>query len=80
VGAAVRSDGVSTPMVWAHDDGDGWEASKQANLEGHLDHEFRVVASAGDARSADERMVAIATAMSHPDVEAWRWRPGDPAG
>jgi hypothetical protein len=74
VGAAVRADGVSTPMVWAHA-GDGWRPSEQANLAGHLDHEFRVVVSVGD-----ERMVALATAMSHPDVEAWRWRPGDPAG
>ena len=74
VGAAVRADGVSTPMVWA-EDGDDWHASEQANLAGHLDHEFRVVVSAGD-----DRMVALAAAMSHPDVEAWRWRPGDPAG
>ena len=73
VGAAVRADGVSSPMVWA-EDGDGWHASEQANLEGHLDHEFRVVVSTGD-----DRMVALAAAMSHPDVEAWRWRPGDPA-
>jgi hypothetical protein len=73
VGAAVRADGVSTPMVWAADDED-WHASEQANLAGHLDHEFRVVVSAGD-----DQMVAIAAAMSHPDVEAWRWRPGDPA-
>jgi hypothetical protein len=73
VGSAVRADGVSTPMVWTRD-GDTWRSSKQANLAGHLDHEFRVVVAAGD-----ERMVALATAMSHPDVEAWRWRPGDPA-
>lgn len=74
VGAAVRADGVSTPMVWAEDDGT-WHASGQENLAGHLDHEFRVVVSTGD-----DRMVALAAAMSHPDVEAWRWRPGDPAG
>ena len=29
--------------------------------------------------AGDDQMVAIAAAMSHPDVEAWRWRPGDPA-
>jgi len=74
VGAAVRADGVSTPMVWAEED-DAWHASSQANLAGHLDHEFRVVVSAGE-----DRMVALAAALSHPDVEAWRWRPGDPAG
>jgi hypothetical protein len=73
VGAAVRADGVSTPMVWAEDGGD-WHASEQDNLAGHLDHEFRVVVSAGD-----DQMLALAAAMSHPDVEAWRWRPGDPA-
>jgi hypothetical protein len=73
VGAAVRADGVSTPMVWAEDDST-WHASEQANLAGHLDNEFRAVVSAGD-----DRMVALAAAMSHPDVEAWRWRPGDPA-
>jgi hypothetical protein len=73
VGAAVRADGVSTPMVWA-EDGDDWHASSQDNLAGHLDHEFRVVVSAGD-----DQMLALAAAMSHPDVEAWRWRAGDPA-
>jgi hypothetical protein len=70
VGAAVGAEGVSTPMMWARN-GDGWDPTDQPNLDGHLDHEFRVVVS-----DDDERMVALATATSHPDIEAWRWRPG----
>jgi hypothetical protein len=68
VGAAVGADGVSTPMAWAQD-GDRWMPSRQATLAGHLDHEFRVVVR------ADDRLLAIAAGMAHPDVEAWRWRP-----
>jgi hypothetical protein len=70
VGAAVGAEGVSTPMMWAQN-GDDWDPTDQPNLDGHLDHEFRVVVS-----DDDERMVALATATSHPDIEAWRWRPG----
>ena len=29
------------------------------------------------AVSPDNRMVAVATALSHPDVESWQWREGD---
>jgi hypothetical protein len=70
VGGAVRSSGARTPMVWLRDGGE-WHPTKQAALNGHLDHEFRAVVTTRD----NDAMVAIATALTHPDVEAWQWRP-----
>jgi hypothetical protein len=75
VGGALRPDSDRTPMAWVEDDdGDdqGWEPTEQAELSGHLDHEFRAIVSI-----EDNRMVAVATALSHPDVESWQWREGD---
>jgi hypothetical protein len=70
VGGAVRSSGSHTPMVWLREGGT-WHATKQAALTGHLDHEFRAVVTT----RSDNAMVALATALEHPDVEAWQWRP-----
>jgi WD40 repeat protein len=75
VGGALRPDSDRTPMAWvaAGDSGaDGWEPTTQAELTGHLDHEFRAIVS-----TDDDRMVAVASALSHPDVESWQWRPED---
>ena len=70
VGGAVRSSGAHTPMVWLREGGT-WHPTKQAALTGHLDHEFRAVVTT----RSDNAMVALATALEHPDVEAWQWRP-----
>jgi hypothetical protein len=70
VGGAVRPGGSHTPMVWLREGGT-WHPSKQAALTGHLDHEFRAVVTT----RSDNAMVALATALEHPDVEAWQWRP-----
>ncbi|HEY8545310.1 MAG TPA: hypothetical protein VIL36_09695 [Acidimicrobiales bacterium] len=75
VGGALRPDSDRTPMAWvaAGESGaDGWEPTTQEELTGHLDHEFRAIVS-----TDDDRMVAVASALSHPDVESWQWRPED---
>lgn len=71
VGGALRPDSDRTPMVWVQED-DSWPATDQDELTGHLDHEFRAIVT-----TDDDRMVAVATTLSHPDVESWQWRPGD---
>jgi pimeloyl-ACP methyl ester carboxylesterase len=58
-------------MVWAWDE-EEWRASDVEALTGHLDHEFRAIVG-----TSDDRMVAVATALSHPDIETWQWRAED---
>jgi hypothetical protein len=70
VGGAVRSNGARTPMAWLRDGGE-WHPTEQSGLRGHLDHEFRAVVTTRE----NDTMVAVATALEHPDVEAWQWRP-----
>jgi len=75
VGGALRPDSDRTPMAWVAggDSGaEGWEPTTQEELTGHLDHEFRAIVS-----TDDDRMVAVASALSHPDVESWQWRAED---
>lgn len=75
VGGALRPDSDRTPMAWVaggDSAAEGWEPTTQAELTGHLDHEFRAIVS-----TADDRMVAVTSALSHPDVESWEWRPED---
>ncbi|HMG42318.1 MAG TPA: hypothetical protein VK611_13355 [Acidimicrobiales bacterium] len=71
VGGALRPDSDRTPMAWVQD-GDEWRATDQEELTGHLDWEFRAIVA-----TDDDRMIAVAAALSHPDVESWQWRPGD---
>ena len=71
VGGALQPDSDRTPMAWVQDD-DKWQATDQEELTGHLDWEFRAIVG-----TDDDRMVAVATALSHPDVESWQWSPGD---
>lgn len=70
VGGVSRTSGDRNPMVWAwHKDDEEWLAADQESLTGHLDHEFRAIVG-----TTDDRMVAVAAALSHPDVETWEWR------
>lgn len=68
-GAALRSNGTASPMVWVRDRG-SWHPSPQAELVNRLDHQLRSIVSA-----PDDTMVAVVVSLSHIDVEAWRWHP-----
>jgi hypothetical protein len=70
-GGVARPSGDRSPMVWAWDE-EEWRASDVEALTGHLDHEFRAIVG-----TSDDRMVAVATALSHPDIETWQWRAED---
>lgn len=68
VGAALRPNGDTTPMIWARDR-DRWVPTSQPELAHRLDYEFRTVAA------SDQLMVGLVTPVAHVDVETWRWRP-----
>jgi hypothetical protein len=70
VGAAVRSSGDRTPMVWVRHGGD-WTPTRRPELTNRLDYELRAVTT------DDDRMVGIVTGVAHVDVETWRWHPPD---
>jgi hypothetical protein len=71
VGAALRPNGDTTPMVWVRADG-RWVPIDQPDLTHRLDYEFRAVAA------SDQLMVGLVTPLAHVDVETWRWQPPPP--
>lgn len=72
VGAAVRSSGDRTPMVWVRH-GDDWTPTRRPELTSRLDYELRAVTTTADG----DRMLGIVTGVAHVDVETWRWHPPD---